>query len=478
MTGPLLLTVQEAARFLHVHSSTVYRLIHEKAIPYVRKPGIGLRLFPDKLTAWMDEDSRIPSALPPPVLTSSGLGCRVKAGGGFSEMAKAKSKARFNLDYGSVYIRRTKEGKERFCIDYYNADGQRIQKVVKYAENWEEAAAALKDVAVKEYCFKNGIEPKSRNIRFREFSKLYWETHVKVNRRGWQSETGRMENLKATFGEMDLREIRPMDVERFKLSRQKAGNKNSTINRYLALLKHMYGVAIREGYASKNPVKEIKLYPEKERKERVLSLEEEARLLKTSPDYLKPMLITAIHSGLRRSEIMNLTWSNVDLGTRRINVENTKSGKPRSVPINSVLHAALLAQKAANGKSPYVFPNEDTKKPYTTLAKVFMRVCKDAEIKGLRLHDLRHSFASRLLEDGTSIEIVKSLLGHHSITVTERYTHSGEEAKRKAVELLAGKSAEEVENGDTLLRGGDMEESSFWPGFNALRAVTQLCSMN
>ncbi len=394
--------------------------------------------------------------------------------------SKAKSKTRFNLDYGSVYIRKTKEGKERFCIDYYNADGRRVQKVVKYAESWEEAAAALKDAAVKEYCFKNGIEPKPRNIRFKEFSKLYWETHVKVNRRGWQSETGRMENLKATFGDMDLREIRPMDVERFKHSRIKAGNKESTINRYLALLKHMFNFAISNGYASKNPVKEIKLYAEKERKERVLGLEEEARLLKVSPDYLRPMLITAIHAGLRRSEIMNLKWSSVDLEARRIRVEaeSAKSGKFRSVPVNSALHAALLAQKAANGKSPYVFPNEDTGKPYTTLARVFMRACKDAEIKGLTLHDLRRSFASRLLEEGASIEIVKSLLGHHSITVTERYTHSSEEAKRRAVERLAEKSIKEGENRDSLLRGGDLKESSFWPDFNSLKAVTPSCSMN
>jgi excisionase family DNA binding protein len=473
-----LVSVRELALSLGCHPVTLYRLVERGQIPFIKIKGLGLRFRRDDLDAWLQGGAHRP-AINPASLLAFPVYAIPSQHGGKSEMArKAKSKTRFNLDYGSVYIRKTKEGKTRYCIDYYNADGRRIQKVVRYAENWDEAAAALKDAAVKEYCFKNGIEPKPRNIRFKEFSKLYWETHVKVNRRGWQSETGRMENLRATFGEMDLREIRPMDVERFKLSRQKAGNKNSTINRYLALLKHMFSVAVREGYASKNPVKEIKLCLEKERKERVLSLEEETRLLKASPDYLKPMLITAIHSGLRRSEIMNLKWSSVDWKTREINVEVAKSGKSRSVPINSVLLTALLAQKAANGKSPYVFPNEDTKKPYTTLAKVFMRTCKDAEIKGLRFHDLRHSFASRILEDGASIEIVKSLLGHHSISVTERYCHSDEEAKRKAVELLAGKSAKEVKNRHILLRGGDMEEPSFWSGFNQLKAVTLSCTMN
>lgn len=475
-----LLTARETSQVLAVSISTVYRLVENGRIPHIKRNGLGLRFRRDDLDTWLQGGVHKPTSLDPSLLASPAYAIPSQHGGLNGMAGKAKSKTRFNLDYGSIYIRKTKEGKIRYCLDYYNADGHRIQKVVKYAESWEEAEAALKDAAVKEYCLKNGIEPKPRNIRFREFSRLYWETHVKVNRRGWQSETGRMENLRAVFGDMDLREIRPMDVERFKLSRIKAGNKESTVNRYLALLKHLFSVAIREGYASKNPVKEIKLYSEKERKERVLSLEEEARLLKASPDYLRPMLITAIHSGLRRSEIMNLEWSNVNIEARRIGVEaeSAKSGRRRSVPLNALLHAALLAQKARNGKGPYVFPNENTGKPYTTLAKVFKRTCKDAKIEGLTFHSLRHCFASRLLEDGTSIEIVKSLLGHHSVTITERYCHSSEEAKRRAVELLAGKSAEEAENGDILLRGGDMEELSFWPGFNALKAVTPSCSMN
>lgn len=164
--------------------------------------------------------------------------------------------------------------------------------------------------------------------------------------------------------------------------------------------------------------------------------------METCSDALRPILVTALNTGMRKSEILNLKWVQVDLKARRIRVEKTKSGKVRHIPINDVL---LYELRRLKGKNSYVFFNPETRKPYLDMKKGFKAACRRADIKGMRFHDLRHTFASRLVEKGVDIETVRDLLGHHSILITQRYAHSSRERKRAAVELLSkGKSVTQV----------------------------------
>lgn len=126
----------------------------------------------------------------------------------------------------------------------------------------------------------------------------------------------------------------------------------------------------------------------------------------------------------------------MDLSKRIIRLEKTKSGKPRLVPINGYLFAVLMKQKHTNGTDEYVFPNPKTGGPLQDVKRSFHSAVKKAGIQGLRFHDLRHTFASRLVEAGVDLITVKELLGHHSVKVTERYTHSNAEQKKLAVECL------------------------------------------
>ena len=112
-------------------------------------------------------------------------------------------------------------------------------------------------------------------------------------------------------------------------------------------------------------------------------------------------------------------------------------GKPRFIPINGLLYETLKQEKRLNGKSPFVFPSPRTNKPYVDIKKSFAEAVKDAKIPSLRFHDTRHTFASRLVAAGVDLITVKELLGHHSVRVTERYTHANAEQKRNAVEGLA-----------------------------------------
>jgi integrase len=165
--------------------------------------------------------------------------------------------------------------------------------------------------------------------------------------------------------------------------------------------------------------------------------QEERKFMEASSKHLKSILIVALNTGMRLGEILSLQWDQVDLGSRRIRVENTKSGKTRFVEVNTPLLRELLELRRRDSRSPYLFFNPKTGKPLSTVKTAFKASCRRAGVEGLRFHDLRHTFASRLVKRGIDLITVKALLGHSTVKITERYTHSDQERKRKAVELLS-----------------------------------------
>jgi integrase len=360
--------------------------------------------------------------------------------GGKSKLAK-KSQPCFNYGFGRVYMRVYKSGRCCWTIDYRDESGKRIQKALPYAQSKEEAAFTLSKSVAEAFDRSHGIERRKRKIGFTAFSEIYLHDYAMVTNKSWKTDAGRLKILIKFFKDTELRQVTPLEVERFRKSRLKAGNTRSTCNRYLALIKRMFNVAIEEGYTEENPVQKVKLYSEKDTlKDRILTEGEERRLLETCSDTLRPVLIIALNTGMRRAEIFNLQWSQVDVRPRRIRVEKAKSGKVRFIPVNEVLFYELNRMRKVNGQGPFVLVNPETGKPYVDMKKGFKAACSRAKIEGLRFHDLRHTFASRLVEKGVDVETVRDLLGHHCITITQRYTHSNDERKRRAVELLSGEN--------------------------------------
>ncbi|HLE24578.1 MAG TPA: site-specific integrase [Thermodesulfobacteriota bacterium] len=174
--------------------------------------------------------------------------------------------------------------------------------------------------------------------------------------------------------------------------------------------------------------------------ERILTPEEEVRLLNFGSPELRAILVCALNTGMRKSEILTLKGSNVDLESNVITLEhtNTKSKKTRRIPINSVLRKLLLEQKLKGGGSEYVFlsSNGNPYKRHDSLKQAFNGALRRAEIKGLRFHDLRHTAATRMIESGASIVAVCRILGHADLKTTMRYAHP-EDSLKEAVECLA-----------------------------------------
>ena len=285
-----------------------------------------------------------------------------------------------------------------------------------------------------------------------EFSKTYI-LHVKdtIQRKSWYRYEYGLRRLIELYGNKKLSEITPKDVDDYKALRLRDA-RPATVNREIATLRQIFNLAKRwKKFFGENPVSISKLLPEHNQKERILTYEEEMRLLDACNEYLRPIIVTALHTGMRKTEILTLNWSNIDLENGLITIDqtNTKSKKTRRIPINSTMRILLKEQWLRTGQGPfrneYVFISK-TGTPYkfhTSIKGAFERVCKNAEITGLRFHDLRHTAATRMIEAGASIVAVSKILGHSDIKMTMRYSHPDNSLK-EAVELLTSNFSDSV----------------------------------
>ena len=257
--------------------------------------------------------------------------------------------------------------------------------------------------------------------------------------------------MKPFVGSTKLGDITPVSIEKYRVERLKMGVTKSTVNREITIMKKMFNLAIDWNLTCSNPVMKVKLFSDKDtQKEKILTREEETKLLAEIPDYLKPILIVALNTGMRRGEILTLKWEQVDLARRIIRVRYTKSGKSRIIPINDVLLNTFLELERLNCGNVYLFLNPKTGLPYIEVKKSFKAACQRAGIEGLRFHDLRHTFATSLIESGVDIITVRDLLGHFSVRVTQRYTHSNQYQKVAAVQRLTKRDPKTAKNGDDL----------------------------
>lgn len=337
-----------------------------------------------------------------------------------------------------------------FWIDYY-ADGQRHRRKISPQKNV--ATLALKDVQVKiskgEYL---GIY-EEKKVFFRDFAEKTYIPYMKAN----VSPTTfcRCEGIITThliphFGSSYLFKIGQKNIEDYKTARA-AQVQPATVNREFSRLRHMFSCAMDWDYIKVNPCKGVKELKEPPGRIRYLTQEEiEALLAECGPEtlrqnhwnagrplsellnvYLRPIVGIAIHSGMRRGELLGLRWKDVDFKGRMIYLETTKNGERRVIPTNDTVYSTLKALPRYLHEE-LVFPGING----NMLSMAFKRACKRAGIEGCRYHDLRHTHASHLVMGGTSLRAVQTLLGHKDIRMTLRYSHLSPEHLMEAVTNL------------------------------------------
>jgi integrase len=332
----------------------------------------------------------------------------------------------------------------KWYIDYY-ADGLRIRECVGKSKTEAINALAVRKAEIVQGRYN--FESKKRSPLFEEFADEYLK-YSEANKKSFKRDISSLGNIKPCFKGKRLSDICALDVERYK-SNRKNQVKPGTVNRELSCLKHLYTKAIEWGKAENNPCKGVKMFREDNKKERILSDVEAEKIIAASTENLKAIIITALKTGMRLGEILNLQWKDVELDKGVITVEKSKNGKVRKIPINKLL-TNILSNIKTKGKI-FVFGNGV--KPLVNVRDTFLRAVKAAGVDHVRFHDLRHTFATNLVMNGFDIVTVKELLGHSSIEMTMRYSHPTPENKKRAVESL--------DNNNLVKYGHNMDTGAF-----------------
>jgi len=270
---------------------------------------------------------------------------------------------------------------------------------------------------------------------FYELCDRYWELDGKYKRMKGLSHIIKI--WKKWFGNVPMKELNQQKVEKFLAERMEEKHLSpATRNRHLAHLSSIFNKGKEWGLITDNPAQGIKPLRENGARTRFLDKEEIQLLLNASRKEFRPILISALHTGMRKGEILKLIWPDVDFKNRIITVQESKSGKKRMIPMDDTLYETLKVLPA-RFKRGYVFLSPVKEgKPCYDFKRQFGNAVKKAGIENIRFHDLRHTFASHLIMAGVDLMTVKELLGHASVTMTMRYAHLAPDHRMRAIKTL------------------------------------------
>lgn len=343
--------------------------------------------------------------------------------------------------------------------------------VITPAQAREKAIEVLSNI-------NKGIEPTAQKGRskpktLQEFIENDYKPWVlSTHKRGEETLAGLTRCYK-TFFPKPLTEITPVLIEQWRVKRLNEGTAQATLNRNITMLKSLLTKAEEWGFLKENALKNLKPYKvDRSPKIRYLSLEEEKRLRNAlierdnqlrqerkngnmwrekrgyeslpeyseddACDYLMPMVLLSINTGLRRGELFHLTWDMVNLseGSLILSGEITKNKHSRFIPLNDEAYKVLTQlHNKSEIKEGLVFPSKNSQ-PFNHVKRSWGSLLNKANITQFRWHDLRHHFASKLVMAGVDLNTVRELLGHSDIAMTLRYAHLAPEHKINAVRKI------------------------------------------
>jgi integrase len=342
-----------------------------------------------------------------------------------------------------------KKGGLSWQIDYYDPQGKRVMKCFPLKKD-AEAYLGKVQAAKKEGRYHDVFDVKlETQVTLNELAKKYVE-NFGTQRAFQSSKRYLLAKVQEHFGEKRLSQITYLDLETYRNKRKATpanGNKprsDASVNREMALIGHMLSKSVEWGLLETSPFKKGKrlMFKENNHRLRFLTEAEVEALLTASDDlkayspYLHPLVETALLTGMRRGELLSLKWEQIRNGFIYLEAGMVKSGKGRQIPINDRLAEVFREVRRGNQlKSEFVFCDFQGRRFYA-VKRSFTSACRRAGIEDFRFHDLRHTFASRLVMRGASLKAVQELLGHADLKMTMRYAHLSQEHLRDSVNLL------------------------------------------
>jgi integrase len=340
-----------------------------------------------------------------------------------------------------------KSGGKTFYQRYTDRRGRTRQFKIGPADAVGLSAARRKGRAIVAQALI-GEDPHERRAELRSIPTLAelvrdrFLPHVRSYKRSWQTDEILLRiHVLPVLGSQYVDEVRSEDIADIVQGMRSEGYAGGTTNHVVVLLRHLFNLASkwRVPGVSNNPTSGMKLAPEVQR-ERFLSVEEARRLIgaieidenRVARNAIMLLLLT----GARRNEVTQARWKHVDWEKRTMLVPLSKSGRPRLIALNLAAIELLQSMPRISG-NPYIFPAPTTGRPSSSLYFPWHRIRIRAGLPDLRLHDLRHSFASFLVNKGVSLYVVQGLLGHAHSRYTQRYAHLASETLLDAAEGIS-----------------------------------------
>lgn len=290
-----------------------------------------------------------------------------------------------------------------------------------------------------------------RPLTLAEFFDLKYYTFIKATKRRASHDMYVFnKHLRDQLGAVPMRDITSEDIDGWMLQQVEDGYKASTVNKHAAMLNRMLNIAIHWGHLEKNVFKgaAIRKLSVGDHVQRFLTRGEISQLLaackKSTHPYLYLFVKLLLLTGARKSELRLAKWKDIDLDKRELFIAISKSGRSRKIMLS---HAAVTVLGQIRSRSDalglgisrddWLFANPRTQRPYTSFHIAFFRARDAAGLSAVRIHDLRHTFASLLINNGASIYEVQQLLGHHHISMTERYAQLFPNTLKDRVNIIA-----------------------------------------
>ena len=291
-------------------------------------------------------------------------------------------------------------------------------------------AATLFKAQITQGIFPNAAQkPKAEELTWHTFFHDHYLPYAKPRKVSWKRDIELFKRIDDEFGHKKLQAVSRHEFSSFMTKLLASGLAPASVNHHAKLAKRLLTVACQFDMATANQLSRIPMFAELNEKERYMNEAEVSRLvtvLRTYPARVPALAcLWLLSTGARARETLRCTHDQLDLANRtwRLPASNTKAKKVRAIPLNDSALEVLKELEATRGTSEYVFVNKKTGLPYVTIAKTWTAMRTKAGLPHVRIHDLRHQYASFLVNAGRTLFEVQSILGHSSPVVTQRYSH-------------------------------------------------------
>ena len=343
-------------------------------------------------------------------------------------------------------LKRAKK-KVRYWITYRLPGGKQKREAVGYSIEEARDANGKWRVQKRENRFFD-IKPDAK-MTFDELAKWYMDLEKVKARAYYPTLKINLSSFLSEFGNFIVGQIKPVDLENYQAKRKKEGYSDSYIDNEIGAARTMIIKAFNNDLVGGDTLKVFKrvprlLKPNANARDRILSIEETKRLMDALPLHVKSIVAIAVHTGMRKAEILSLTWDKVDMKNRLIRLEasDTKDREARKIPISDELHGILKSiPKAIHDNHVILYKG----KPIKDIRAALQRACREAGITygrfakgGFVLHDARHTFNTNMRKAGVAQSVIMKITGHSTSEMFERYNTVDEYDLRKAVDQMQG----------------------------------------